>query len=77
MGTPFAPLDLMFGRDQCTLDVLGELGAALGVVAGISEFGDRLLQLPPGQKGSGADSVFWLLTPFSVIPVPSNDAEWW
>jgi len=32
----------MVARGQFTLDSLGELGATLGVVAGLPEFGERL-----------------------------------
>jgi hypothetical protein len=36
----------MVGLGQCTLDRMGELGAALGIVAGLAKFGNRLRRLP-------------------------------
>src|SRR5271166_2763135 len=42
---------LMAGRGQCTLDKLGELGAVLSGVAGLAQFGERILQLPLGSQG--------------------------
>ena len=48
---PFAPVRLTVGPGQCTLDERGELGAALGVIAGLAEFGHRLRQLPLVTQG--------------------------